>query len=91
MLRVLAPGGILLLVVEIHPRPTIAEPQVLPWDIAHRIDRTGMRIVEELHLERPQSGHYLAKRIPFDHDDPTERSGILLVKLTKDGRALSVP
>lgn len=31
MIRVVAPGGTILLVVEIHPKPTIAEPHVLPW------------------------------------------------------------
>lgn len=80
--RVLAPGGLFLLAVEIHPRPTIAEPHALPWDFVHRLG-PDMRIIEELHLERPAEGHYLEGHTPFDHTDPTERSGILLAKLSK--------
>ena len=49
MSRVLAPGGLLLLIVEIHPRPTIAEPHALPWSLASGFPLT---VVEERHLER---------------------------------------
>lgn len=83
MCRVLRPGGMLLLVVEIHPSPTIAEPQVLPWDLAHRIGRESMEVIEEVHLERPVRGHYLETRTSFDHMDPRPRKGVLLVKLRK--------
>lgn len=83
MCRVLKAGGMLLLVVEIHPSPTIAEPNVLPWDLAHHIGRGSMKVIEELHLERPSVGHYLETRTPFDHTDPRRRNGILLTKLTK--------
>lgn len=85
--RVLAPGGLLLMVVEIHPRPTIAEPHVLPWDFARKLGQGTMEVIEEAHLERPASGHYLEQRTPFDHSDPRPRNGILLAKLTKRAAA----
>lgn len=80
--RVLAPGGLFLLAVEIHRRPTIAEPHTLPWDFARRIGR-GLEVLEERHLERPRDGHYLAGRTPFDHADPRERPGLLLARFVK--------
>jgi SAM-dependent methyltransferase len=83
MLRVLTPGGMILLVVEIHPRPTIAEPHALPWDLARRFGPLT-HVLEERHLERPDHGvGHFDVRVPFDHDDQTERSGVLVAKLAK--------
>lgn len=81
--RVLAPGGLLLLVVDIHPRPTIAEPHVLPWDFAKNLGRGPLQVLEEVHLERPAHGHYLETHVAFDHKDLRPRNGTLLAKLTK--------
>ena len=60
-------------------------PRLAGSDVARcaAIGRHGLRIIEELHLERPAEGHYLEGRTPFDHGDPRERSGILLAKLGK--------
>jgi SAM-dependent methyltransferase len=56
MTRVLAPGGMTILIVEIHPRPTIAEPHVLPWDLTQRF--VGLRIIWCLRALRPRTrGH----------------------------------
>ena len=83
MLRVVAPGGLILLVVEIHSRPTIAEPQALPWDLVRKFEPM-MRVIEERHLEKPTDGSsYLDAQVPFDHDNGVERSGVLVVKLVK--------
>jgi ubiquinone/menaquinone biosynthesis C-methylase UbiE len=84
MIRVVAVGGLILLVVEIHPRPTIAEPHALPWELVRRFE-PAMRVVEQRHLERPADGtNYLDADIPFDHDRRTERSGILVAKMVKE-------
>jgi ubiquinone/menaquinone biosynthesis C-methylase UbiE len=83
MIRVLAPGGMILLVVEIHPKPTIAEPHALPWQLVHRFEPM-MRVVEERHLEKPAKGvNYFDEQTPFNHDDKVERSGVLIAKLQK--------
>jgi ubiquinone/menaquinone biosynthesis C-methylase UbiE len=83
MVRVLAPGGLILVVVEIHPRPTIAEPHALPWDLARRFG-PAMRVIEEHHVERPKDGAgHFDLQVPFDRDDQTERSGVLVAKLAK--------
>jgi hypothetical protein len=83
MIRVVAPGGLILLVVEIHPKPTIAEPHALPWDLVRRFE-LAMRVIEERHLEKPTDGtSYLDAQIPFDHDNDVERSGTLVAKLVK--------
>ena len=85
MIRVVAPGGLILLVVEIHPKPTIAEPHALPWSLAQRFE-PAVRIIEERHLEKPTDGslaRYLEAQIPFNHADSSERNGILVAKLVK--------
>lgn len=87
MVRVLAPGGLILLVVEIHPKPTIAEPHSLPWDLTSRFG-PRMKATEEHHLEKPRGGRntlgeVLEARIPFDHGSGIERSGVLLAKMAK--------
>lgn len=83
MVRVLAPGGMILLVVEIHPKPTIAEPHALPWDLARRFG-PAVRVLEERHLEKPKDGvSYFDVQVPFNHDDKIERSGVLIAKMTK--------
>ena len=80
MCRVLAPGGLLLLIVEIHPRPTIAEPHALPWSLTSRFPLT---VMEERHLERSDGTlSYLEHEIPFDHAAPPH-SGMLVAKLLK--------
>jgi SAM-dependent methyltransferase len=83
MVRVLARGGLILVVVEIHPKPTIAEPHALPWDLARRFG-PAMRVIEEYHVERPKDGAgHFDLQVPFDREDQTERSGVLVVKMTK--------
>jgi SAM-dependent methyltransferase len=84
MTRVLAPGGMILLIVEIHPRPTIAEPHALPWDLTKRFG--GLQVLEELHLAKPADGTgYFGAHLPFDHACPSTESGFLIAKLVKPG------
>jgi ubiquinone/menaquinone biosynthesis C-methylase UbiE len=78
--RVLAPGGLLLLIVEIHPRPTIAEPHALPWSLTSWFP---LAVMEERHLERSDGTlRYLEHEIPFDHAAPPH-AGMLVAKLMK--------
>lgn len=82
MARVLRPGGTMLVVVDIHRRPTVAEPHALPWDLATWLD-PALEVVDERHLEKRSSGPYLANQVGFDHDDPTDRYGVLLLRAVK--------
>src|SRR5262249_34574688 len=36
IIRVTAPGGLFLLIVEIHRHPAFSEPNMLPWDILNK-------------------------------------------------------
>jgi SAM-dependent methyltransferase len=47
IVRVVRPNGVILLIVEIHSTPTIAEPQTLSWEIAHQFP--GTSVVSEWH------------------------------------------
>ena len=69
----------LVLVVDIHGRPTVAEPHVLPWDLGDWLAE-DFEVVEERHLEKPRGHDYLFDQVPFDHDDPTERYGSLVLR-----------
>lgn len=83
MKRVLAPGGTLALIVEIHPRPTIAEPHALPWDLTRRFG-PELEVVAEHHLEKPAGGgSYLEADTPFDHKRDPRRSGFLIARMIK--------
>lgn len=87
MTRVLAVGGTLILVVDIHREPTVAEPHALPWDLRTWLD-PSLEVVDERHLEK--SGPFLVEQTPFDHDDPTDRYGVLVLRAVKhaDGQAV---
>lgn len=81
--RVLKPGGLLLLIVDIHPRATLTEPQILGWDL---IDRyfSNFRVLEQQKLESVHRGKIyknLRSRVPLKRN--RARRGVLTVKLQK--------
>ena len=83
--RVLRPGGSLIVVVDIHRRPTIAEPHAIPWDLGDQLQQRtdpGFDVVHEEHLEKAESGARLGTPA-FDHDDPTDRYGVLVLRAVK--------
>jgi SAM-dependent methyltransferase len=80
MIRVLAPSGMILLIVEIHPRPIIAEPHALPWALTKRSG--GLQVSKELHLAKPADGTgYFGAHLPFDHARAAAESSYLIAKL----------
>ena len=81
MTRVLRPAGMLVVVVDIHRRPTVAEPHAIPWDLGRQLADT-FEVVHERHLEKPAAGSR-AVSVPFDHDDPTDRYGVLVLRAVK--------
>jgi SAM-dependent methyltransferase len=84
--RILAPGGLLLIVVEVGHAPTIAEPHRLGWDLAARFGDTFV-VEREEHLaflpDEPGVSASLRRKVPFDHDDPRERSATLHLQLRR--------
>ena len=79
--RVLAPGGMLVIVVDIHRRPTVAEPHALPWDLGRQLE-PDFEVVFEEHREKAAGGARMGTA-PYDHDDPTDRYGVLALRAVK--------
>lgn len=81
--RVIKKGGLLLILTDIHEKPTINEPQVFSWDFAKKYF-SDLENLEEKHFEKGK-GVYdgIRKGIIFNHEDPRKRYGTLSVKLMK--------
>lgn len=90
--RVTAVGGLLLLMVDIHRRPTRQEPIVLPWDIDRHFQPEFQYQIMR-HLEKGEHGLYQSVEvgIPFDHSDPTDRYGILVCRMVRVARGADSP
>ena len=83
--RVCKIGGTFLLIVDIHEKPTIAEPQCIGWDLPNLFLDT-FNIDLHLELERCDSNNIYTsaeKRVPFNHNNTDSRYGILQCKMTK--------
>jgi ubiquinone/menaquinone biosynthesis C-methylase UbiE len=88
--RVVALGGVFLLLVDIHEQPTTLEPSACGWDVVDRF-RPALALVEQRQLEYmvfSAEGYgdiyqSLWRGVEYDHDDPTERYGILSARFTK--------
>jgi len=86
MTRVLTPGGLLVIVVEVGHAPTIAEPHRLDRDLAQRFG-DAFTVEREQHLEfhadKPGAAASLRRSLPFDHQDRRDRSGTLHLQLRR--------
>jgi len=80
--RVLKPGGYFLLISDIHDIPTLTEPSAFGWDILARFG-PKFEVLKETHYEGHQLYKSIRKGIPFDHQNPTQRYGILTALLQK--------
>lgn len=83
--RCLKQNGLFLLMVDIHRVPTICEPQTTDWNIVDRF-KGAFTMLQEKHFEKSSNGAYasITEAKLFNHDDPTERYGILHAKLQKN-------
>ena len=83
IIRVVAPNGIFLLIVEVEHELTTTEPIVLPWNIPNKFAES-FEILDERHYEKI-SGVYegVFKNIPYNHSNTKKRSGVLSVKFRK--------
>lgn len=84
--RITKPGGLFLLITDIHEKPTLREPQVFSWDITRKF-RPAFRLSEEKHFEKAENsrGIYegILANVPFDHAQKTGRYGILSAKFVR--------
>ena len=83
MYRVLKPGGLFLLIVDIHAKPTTTEPQTLAWNLIS-VYFPQYKILEEKHLERSVKNKiYTNSRKSKPVSNEKIQSGVLKVKLQK--------
>lgn len=81
--RVLKPGGLFLLIVDVHDYPTLTEPQAIGWDFIQTYF-PDFKILEKSHPEALHRGHIYrnlkaGKKLPED----SRKTGILTAKLRK--------
>lgn len=84
IIRVLAPGGLFLLLTELNHDPTATEPQVFSWDIVEKFS-SEFKLVKEKQYEKSGSGMYdsVLAGVPYNHASKLLRKGILSAKFIK--------
>jgi SAM-dependent methyltransferase len=82
--RVLAPGGILLILTELRHEVRAAEPQDFSWEVLELFP-PQLQVVERRDLERTHDGLGASVRNPkpFDHANERPRPAVLVAKLRK--------
>src|SRR5690606_1913092 len=84
--RCVKPGGLFLMITDIHRFPTVCEPQTTDWDIVDKF-KENFTLLEEKHFEKTDRGLFasITQGNSFNHDDPAERYGILVAKFQRKG------
>lgn len=84
IMRVIAHGGLFLLLTELNHDPTACEPIVYSWDIVEKF-LAHLKVVEEKHYEKSAAGMYESIRagVPYNHANKLQRYGILSAKFIK--------
>ena len=84
LIRVLAPGGLLLLLTDLNHEPTECEPITFSWDVVE-LFKPSLSLLWEKHFEKSQPGLYqsLDAGVVYDHDMPGKRYGVLAAKFHK--------
>ncbi len=82
--RVTKLGGLFLLLSDVNHKPTPCEPIRLSWDIANQF-AGHFAVVEQRKYEKSADGIYqsIHADIVYDHNDPTDRYGIISAKLVR--------
>lgn len=81
--RVLKPGGIILLIVDIHNYPTPTEPQSLKWDFVET-HFNEFEILMEDHFKTIKRGRiYSNARNKIPLENKNAKAGLLVAKLLK--------
>jgi SAM-dependent methyltransferase len=79
--RVVRPGGLFLLLTELGHEPTWEEPQDFSWEVVSLFE-PELRPLDERHFEKSRPGIYdsVTAGVPYDHSEPTRRTGVLSAK-----------
>lgn len=80
--RVVKPGGLFLLICDIHSYPTLAEPSNFDWNVAQQFI-PEFEVVFEKHFEGSNMYKSLREKIPYDHENKKDRYGIIALKLKR--------
>lgn len=81
--RVLKPGGIFLLAVNIHEKPTLTKPQTLRWNFITRYF-PSFSVHQEIYLENKVNNRiYTNMRLNRNVDSRKASNGVLVAKLVK--------
>ena len=83
--RVIKPGGLFLLMCDIHQQKTVCEPSPINWDIAQKF-APDFKVILEHHFEGNNFYQSIREKIPYNHLDSENRYGILVLKLQKIDR-----
>jgi ubiquinone/menaquinone biosynthesis C-methylase UbiE len=84
IIRIIKPGGLFLLLTDVHPKPTHCEPICFSFDIVNRF-LPDLKLVEFKHFEKKGGGLYesILDNISYDHTDRTKRYEIVSAKFIK--------
>jgi len=84
IIRVIAPGGLFLLLTDLNHDPSFTEPIVFSWDITKKF-LPHLKVVQEKHYERSPVGIYksILAGIPYDYTNKLRRYGVLSAKFIK--------
>ena len=82
IIRVTKSGGYFLLIVDIHEQATLTEPSAFSWDIVQQFE-PYMRLLSCKHYEGHQLWKSIRAAVPFDHDNPNPRYGVLTAMFQK--------
>jgi len=80
--RVVASGGLFLMISDIHSYPTLAEPSNFDWDITQSF-LPEFSVEFEKHFEGSNMYKSLRENIKYDHSNKKERYGIVALKLRR--------
>lgn len=84
MKRVVAVGGLVLLLTDVHEEPTPQEPICFGWEV---LDLFGPELVPQsiACYEKSGGGMYqsVERAVMFDHSDPARRYGVLSARLVR--------
>lgn len=82
IVRVLAPGGIFLLLVDVNHNPTDSEPLRLPWSV---VDNFGpsLELVGRSHSSAQRASQSIIQDKVFDHSAGSDRWGVLSAMFKK--------
>ncbi len=84
LVRVLAQGGLLLVLTEVNHEPTATEPQSFSWDVV-QLFSPPLEVLETRRLEKRGEAISDSARlgIQYDESDERPRPGVLVAKLRK--------